>query len=56
MGRHRPGAIGRSVHRGKLVAVGGSHKEVYAGVEKQGLEEPPLTMQVPAAEDLTAIL
>jgi hypothetical protein len=45
-----------AVHRGKLVAVGSSHKEVFAVAEKQGVEEPPLTMQVPTEEDLTAIL
>ena len=45
-----------AVHRGKLVAVGSSHKEVCAAAEKHGVEEPPLTMQVPTPEDLTAVL
>ena len=45
-----------AVYRGKLVAVGDSYKEVYAAAEKQGIEEPPLTMQVPGLEDLEAIL
>lgn len=45
-----------AVYRNKLVAVGNSHKEVFAVAEKQGIEEPPLTMQVPAEEDLVAIL
>ncbi|MBI2928774.1 MAG: hypothetical protein HYY24_24180 [Verrucomicrobia bacterium] len=45
-----------AVYRGKLVAVGDSYKEVYAKAEKLGLEEPPLTMEVPGVEDLEAIL
>lgn len=45
-----------SVYRGKLVAVGSSHKEVYDRAKQRGIEEPPLTMQVPAEEDLVAIL
>ena len=45
-----------AVYRNKLVAVGNSYKEVYAAAEKQGIEEPPLTMQVPGPEDLEAIL
>jgi len=45
-----------AVYRGKLVAVGSSHKEVYERAVKRGVEEPPLTMQVPAEEDLVAIL
>ena len=45
-----------AVYRNKLVAVGNSDKEVYAVAEKQGIEEPPLTMQVPGIEDLEAIL
>lgn len=45
-----------AVYRNKLVAVGNSYKEVYAAAEKQGIEEPPLTMQVPGIEDLEAIL
>ena len=42
--------------RNKLVAVGDSYKEVYAAAVKQGIEEPPLTMQVPGPEDMEAIL
>lgn len=45
-----------AVYRNKLVAVGDSYKEVYAAAERQGIEEPPLTMQVPGLEDLEAIL
>ncbi len=45
-----------AVYRNKLVAVGNSYKEVYAVAAKQGIEEPPLTMQVPGMEDLEAIL
>ena len=45
-----------AVYRNKLVAVGDSYKEVYAAAEKQGIEEPPLTMQVPTLEDFDAIL
>ena len=45
-----------AVYRGKLVAVGDSYKEVYQEAERQGIEEPPLTMQVPGIEDLEAIL
>lgn len=45
-----------SVYRGKLVAVGDSHKEVYDAAKKRGFEEPPLTMQVPGMEDIEAIL
>jgi Family of unknown function (DUF5678) len=40
-----------AVYRGKLVAVGDSYKEVYEEAERQGIEEPPLTMQVPGIED-----
>ena len=45
-----------AVYRNKLIAVGNSYREVYQAAEKQGIEEPPLTMQVPALEDLEAIL
>ena len=45
-----------AVYRNKLVAVGDSYKEVWAAAEKQGIDEPPLTMQVPGIEDLEAIL
>ena len=45
-----------AVYRNRLVAVGNSHKEVYEAAVKQGLEEPPLTMQVPTLEDVEAIL
>jgi len=45
-----------AVYRNRLVAVGNSYKEVWDEAEKQGIEEPPLTMQVPAMEDLEAIL
>jgi len=45
-----------AVYRNKLVAVGNSYKEVYEAAEKSGIEEPPLTMQVPGIEDLEAIL
>ena len=45
-----------AVYRNKLVAVGNSYKEVYDAAAKQGIEEPPLTMQVPGIEDLEAIL
>ena len=45
-----------AVYRGKLVAVGNSDKEVYDAAAKQGVEEPPLTMQVPRIEDFEAIL
>lgn len=45
-----------AVYRGKLVAVGDSYKEVYQAAQKHGIEEPPLTMQVPGIEDLEAIL
>lgn len=45
-----------AVYRNKLVAVGDSYKEVYAAAVKQGIEEPPLTMQVPGPEDMEAIL
>ena len=45
-----------AVYRNKLVAVGDSYREVYDAAEKQGIEEPPLTMQVPGVEDLEAIL
>jgi hypothetical protein len=45
-----------AVYRNKLVAVGNSYKEVYSAAERQGIQEPPLTMQVPGVEDLEAIL
>ena len=45
-----------AVYRNKLVAVGNSYKEVYDAAAKQGIEESPLTMQVPGIEDLEAIL
>ncbi|MBI2948424.1 MAG: hypothetical protein HYY23_12335 [Verrucomicrobia bacterium] len=45
-----------AVYRNRLVAVGNSHKEVYAEAVKQGVKEPPLTMQVPVLEDVEAIL
>ena len=45
-----------AVYRNKLVAVGNSYKEVYDTAVKQGIEEPPLTMQVPGIEDLETIL
>ena len=45
-----------AVYRNKLVAVGDSYKEVWEAAEEQGIEEPPLTMQVPGIEDLEAIL
>ena len=45
-----------AVYRNRLVAVGDSYKEVYEAAEKRGIEEPPLTMQVPGIEDLEAIL
>jgi hypothetical protein len=45
-----------AVYRGKLLAVGNSYKEVNAAAESRRLREPPLTMQVPAEEDLAAIL
>lgn len=45
-----------AVHRGKLVAVGDSYKEVREAAEKQGIQEPYLTEQVPTTEDVEAIL
>ena len=45
-----------AVYRNKLVAVGNSYKEVYDAAAKQGIEESPLTTQVPGIEDLEAIL
>ena len=45
-----------AVYRNKLVAMGDSYKEVYEAAEKHGIEEPPLTMQVPGLEDIEAIL
>jgi hypothetical protein len=45
-----------AVYRNKLVAVGNSYKEVYDAAVKNGIDEPPLTMQVPTLEDLEAIL
>ena len=45
-----------AVYRNKLVAVGDSYKEVWDAAERQGIDEPPLTMQVPTLEDLEAIL
>lgn len=45
-----------AVYRGKLVAVGDSYKEVYAAARAQGIEEYPFAMEVPAAEDMEAIL
>ena len=45
-----------AVYRNKLVAVGDSYKEVYDAAVKRGIEEPPLTMQVPTVEDVEAIL
>ena len=45
-----------AVYRNKLVAVGDSYKEVYNAAAREGIEEPPLTMQVPGIEDLEAIL
>ena len=45
-----------AVYRNKLVAVGDSYKEVWDAAEKQGIEEPPLTMQVPGIEDIEAIV
>lgn len=53
--RKHPGKF-IAVYRNRLVAVGDTLKEVSAAAEKRGTEEPPLTMQVPAMEDLTAIL
>ena len=55
MVRKHPGKF-IAVYRNELVAVGDSYKEVYAAAEKRGIEEPPLTMQVPTMEDLEAIL
>ena len=45
-----------AVYRNKLIAVGDSYKEIFAAAEKQGVKEPPLTMEVPTIEDLEAIL
>lgn len=45
-----------AVYRNRLIAVGDSHKEVCEAVEKQGIKEPSLTMQVPTLEDVEAIL
>jgi hypothetical protein len=45
-----------AVYRDELVAVGDSYAAVWAEVERRGIQEPPLTMQVPAIEDLEAIL
>ena len=45
-----------AVYRNKLIAMGDSYKEVFAAAEKHGVEEPPLTMQVPGMEDIEAIL
>ena len=45
-----------AVYRNKLVAVGDSYKAVWDAAQKKGVEEPPLTMQVPGIEDLEAIL
>ena len=45
-----------AVYRNKLIAVGDSYKEVFAAAEKHGVKEPPLTMQVPAMDDIEAIL
>ena len=50
-----PGLPGQGRKAG-LVAIGDSYKEVYEAAEKQGIEEPPLTMPVPGIEDLEAIL
>src|SRR6266498_1156924 len=53
--RHHAGKY-VAVYRNKLVAVGDSYREVYEEAERRGIEEPPLTMQIPAIEDLEAIL
>jgi hypothetical protein len=45
-----------AVYRGKLVAVGDSFKEVYDAARAQGIEETPFAMEVPAIEDMDAIL
>ena len=45
-----------AVYRNKLIAVGDSYKEIFAAAEKQGVKEPPLTMEVPTIEDVEAIL
>lgn len=55
MSRKHPGRF-IAVYRGRLVAVGDSHREVYSAAEKLGIVEPPLTMQVPTLEDVEAIL
>src|SRR3954467_7209851 len=41
-----------AVYRNRLFVVGDSYRQVFAAAESQGLEEPPLTMQVPAMEDI----
>jgi hypothetical protein len=53
--RKHPGKF-IAVSRNRLVAIGDSLKEVSAAAEKRGTKGPALTMQVPAIEDLTAIL
>ena len=45
-----------AVYRNKLIAMGDSYKEVFAAAEKHGVDELPLTMQVPGMEDIEAIL
>lgn len=45
-----------AVYRNQVVAVGDSFKEVYAAARQQGIEESPFVLEVPAPEDLEAIL
>ena len=45
-----------AVYGGRLIAVGDSYKEVYAAARARGIEEYPFAMEVPAPEDVEAIL
>lgn len=44
-----------AVHKGRVVAVGASYKEVFAEAERQGITESPFVMEVPTPEDVVVV-
>ncbi|MBM3837806.1 MAG: hypothetical protein FJ398_07535 [Verrucomicrobia bacterium] len=45
-----------AVHEQRIVAIGDSYRDVYAGAENQGLDEIPFVMEVPTADELSSSL
>ncbi|MDW8308174.1 MAG: DUF5678 domain-containing protein [Verrucomicrobiales bacterium] len=54
MVRLYPGKV-IAVHRGRLLAVADTYREVLAAAKAQGLSEQPFTMRVPTAEEAHAV-